>query len=462
MRHRTALIAALFLLALSCGKGLNQGGTNGAGNGEGSGESDGSNGSGGGSGSGSGTLGDISSSPASGSHYAVLTVAGSGFESSSTVTIGGVSCAKVSTTESQIICTIGAHTPGVADVVVTQGEQTKTLTNAFTYKAYLYVATSSSDKIDQFEITSSGALTALSEGPLSASGSPSVLIHPSNTSTVFGLNLTTPSLSAYGITATGAISELAGSPTTIAITNRNFVVPSGGGILYQAFGTTGSSPTEITSFISQLDGSLSQANTAGTGRSAMDVIISPDGTSLYSTLGGGSPSLAGYQVGSGGSMIDHATGYSLVTSPGNIAISNDGAFVFQVDLFNNIIVSAPRNSSTGVLGSGTSTSFPNPTNTSLQVHPTKRCLYILDSVSNSGRILVWDATTGELSDLASSMFSTGAGPTHMAFDPGVSFAFVSNGSGNVLSRYSIASDCKLTVLGSGQTTDTGPSGIAVH
>lgn len=65
-----------------------------------------------------------------------VTITGTGFEEGTTVKIGGVTCVIVSMTETQIVCTTGAHAAGEVNVRVTNSdEQYDTLTDAFTYIA---------------------------------------------------------------------------------------------------------------------------------------------------------------------------------------------------------------------------------------------------------------------------------------------------------------------------------------
>src|SRR6476659_2025277 len=60
----------------------------------------------------SGPLSFISFQPLSGVRGTKLTVLGTGFDSNTTVTVGGQACAIVSATDTQIQCTLGAADPG--------------------------------------------------------------------------------------------------------------------------------------------------------------------------------------------------------------------------------------------------------------------------------------------------------------------------------------------------------------
>ncbi len=63
-----------------------------------------------------------------------VTINGFGFASDATVTIGGVDCAKYTSTRTALTCVAGAGPSGAVDVVVTNGNsQTGTITDGFTY-----------------------------------------------------------------------------------------------------------------------------------------------------------------------------------------------------------------------------------------------------------------------------------------------------------------------------------------
>ena len=64
-----------------------------------------------------------------------VTITGTGFENGATVKIGGVTCAIVSVTATQIVCTTGAHAAGDVNVRVDNpDEQYDVLTDGFTYE----------------------------------------------------------------------------------------------------------------------------------------------------------------------------------------------------------------------------------------------------------------------------------------------------------------------------------------
>ncbi len=64
-----------------------------------------------------------------------VTITGTGFQNGATVKIGGVTCAIVSVTATQIVCTTGAHAAGDVNVrVENTDEQYDVLTDGFTYE----------------------------------------------------------------------------------------------------------------------------------------------------------------------------------------------------------------------------------------------------------------------------------------------------------------------------------------
>lgn len=81
------------------------------------------------------TLSVTSISPANGADGGgtSVTITGTGFTATTTATIGGAACTAPVITPTTLTCTAGANTPGVADVVVTRGANSSTLSAGFTY-----------------------------------------------------------------------------------------------------------------------------------------------------------------------------------------------------------------------------------------------------------------------------------------------------------------------------------------
>ncbi|MBL7716056.1 MAG: beta-propeller fold lactonase family protein [Bdellovibrionales bacterium] len=87
---------------------------------------------------------------------ATVTLTGTNFTSSTTVSLGGSTCGSVSFVSStSLTCVISYHGAAVVDVVATNPDgQTGTLVNGFKYNAFLYATAGSTDRIYSFVVDS--------------------------------------------------------------------------------------------------------------------------------------------------------------------------------------------------------------------------------------------------------------------------------------------------------------------
>lgn len=449
-------ILIISLLALACGQGLRRSGGNsgsgasdGAGSGGGSGDSGGSGG-GGDSDPGGGLGATISLSPTSGSRNTRVTITGTGFAAPVTVTIGGVTCLDPTVVSStSLTCDTGAHDPGPATVVVTQGSQTATLTNGFTYRAFLYVGTEGETRIRQYEIQTDGSLTALSPATISFSAAPTYLTYGTRSRRLFAL-LGGLMIASLSIGTDGTLTHLSASPASSSITGQRFAVGADGTKVYQA--DASATPPDIRVFSVESDGAFSIAQLTGSGRQAGGAAITPDGTSVYFTLGDGVENMGGYQVGAAGTLTEQTSSpYTGIISPGEIAISSDSKFIFQGDVGFSNFRSYARDLVNGNLSLGTAFASASLANKTYATHPSKACLYVVDFTTNNGQVLQWDSS-GTLSSVPTSDFGTNVSPRRIAFSPGGGFAYVANQTFGKIGIYSVSNTCLLTNI---STPDTG-------
>ena len=385
------------------------------------------------------------------------TITGSGFTSNVSVTLGGAPCTNVNVvSETEISCYAGPHSPGSVDVVVTQGSASATLPSGFQYKSYLYVSVAGSNSIKNFEISSLGGLSEL--GAMAVGNVPTEIIIPSLSPFLFVLNTGDFSITAFGLSTSGTLVTLSSGTSSVPVAGE-FAVNAIGSLLYQADTQTGTNDVESYHF-NDSTGELTLIDADGVGKGGTNARLTPLGDSVYVSLSDGTKSMSGFQTGSNGLLTTQPNSpYFDSIGTGDLAISNDGKFVYQVDTDFGLIRPYARDAASGDLVHQ-STFSAGSISILLTVHPTQSCLYILDNVENSGFIANWDPSTGELTTLASSTFSTGSAPNAIAFDPGASFAFITNGSSGNVSSYSVGNDCKLTSLGSPTPVGTGPHGAA--
>jgi len=98
------------------------------------------------------------------------------------------------------------------------------------------------------------------------------------------------------------------------------------------------------------------------------------------------------------------------------------------------------------------------------VDPTGRFLYTTNLSSNNVTGFQIDATTGALSAIPGTPFSTGLGPLRMAFEQSGKFAYVLDANASTISVYAInATTGALTLTGGlPNATGSGPNDIAIR
>lgn len=105
----------------------------------------------------------------------VVTITGTHFDATATVSLGGSNCSGVTFIDpTQIQCTITYHGAAVVDVVVTNNDgQTGTLVGGFKYNAFLYASAGGSNRVYSFVIDSATkAVTATPQVFLGTCGYP--------------------------------------------------------------------------------------------------------------------------------------------------------------------------------------------------------------------------------------------------------------------------------------------------
>lgn len=307
----------------------------------------------------------------------------------------------------------------------------------------LYAALPQSAQIVEYrEDPNSGILTQLSTSPVTAgAGVQALAVHPSG-KYVYAANAGENDVSLFTVEAGGQLVET-GSRTPTGTSPTLVVVDSAGTYLY--VGNSGS----ISVFsISSSDGTLTQVgNPFQIGISPLNMQLSPSGSFLYVTGASSQAGTPGYiEV-----LTANAGTLSLagpLTQPGaspyGLAISPNGNYLYTANFGDNTISEFTIDSTSGLLspiaGSPIGETFTGPV--SLVIDPSGTYLYVANQQSSGNVAGYTISSTGALSLLTSSPYTTGSQPNFIASDPGGNFLFVGNLSKPVIESFCLAS--KLT------------------
>lgn len=392
-------------------------------------------------------------SPSNGTRSTLVTLTGTGFASTLTITIGSTACTSatiVSATE--LTCRTGASAPGAADVTITRSDSaTATLTSAFTYYVYAYVSFNGSATIKAYSLDSQAELTQIGAPVGVGSGTSRFFLDPMN-ARLFVSNGS--DIREFRIDRdTGTLTTVPNSPFSSSTDSDSFTLNPAGSFLFTSR-NSGSSPDLRAFSVDATSGDLALVGSAGGGNSTKTVAVSPDGGSLYTLETDGLPPLDGYQIGSQGELTAHASNPSGSFVATDIIVEPVGKFVFLVSTSLGKLRAYTRDSSTGLLSNPQTIDFATTTAGKLTAHPTQSFLYVTSEGDDNGSVFTWDAESGVLTNVGGSNFSTGDAPIRLRLTPTVTHALVPNSGTTTLSRFTVGSDGKLTALSNISVGDT--------
>jgi 6-phosphogluconolactonase len=305
----------------------------------------------------------------------------------------------------------------------------------------LYAALPQSSQIAEYrEDPNSGILTQLPTSPVTAGpGVQSLAVHPSG-KYLYAANAGENDVSFFQIEAYGQLLEQPRTP--VGTSPTLLVMDSAGKYLYVA--NSGSQNIFVLSIGST--GTLTQVgNPFQVGISPLNMKISPSGNFLYVT--GASP-----QAGTPGYIevlrINRSAASPLslvaITQPGSspygLEISPNGNYLYTANFGDNTISEFTIGSNgllTPIAGSPIGEAYTGPV--SLLVDPSGKYLYVANQQSSGNLAGYSIASTGALSLLNSSPYSTAAQPNFIASDPAGNFLFVGNLSKPVIEPFCLAS-----------------------
>jgi len=282
--------------------------------------------------------------------------------------------------------------------------------------------------------------------------------------------------------------------------------PTGSGDYFYVANTTTTSVTGFSVGTTNLTNTSNSPYSLGVAPSGL--AVTPSGSYIYvATLAG---AIYGYSVGNGGVLTLLNSGSPLVTgiSPVAVAVDPSGKWLLAVDLTPaayvfainsstggltqqgnsvtldagapNHIVFTPNNSlvyislgtggvdicafssGSGVLVKTNQILKPKATNNAdqgLAVDPASKYLFVAETGVNGVRVLSI-ATTGALTELTGSPYSTGLGPSGVIVDSTGSYVYVANRTDGTVSAFTLATTGSLTAItGSPFSTGTQPTDL---
>jgi 6-phosphogluconolactonase len=264
-------------------------------------------------------------------------------------------------------------------------------------KKFLYAANSAESDISLFTIATDGVLTEVTPRTPVSNGTeattPMMLamdpggayLYVGNAGAAF------PSVSVFSINSTsGQLTQISGSPFTIGISPLNMALAPNGGVLYI---TGAGSPGYIEAYTIS-SGVLKFLEYVQPGVNPYGIAISPNGSYLY-TATTGDGSVEQYSIGSDGSLTSIATPIGGLAAPVALLVNNSSQYLYVASEGNT------TGSSTNLIG------------------------YSI-------------GTNGSLTVLASSPFTTNAGPEAIASDTLGNYLFVGNQSTPVVESFGLS------------------------
>lgn len=266
------------------------------------------------------------------------------------------------------------------------------------------------------------------------------------TNYLFVANTGANSVSGLGISSTGTLGSLSGSPLSLSTSPKALTVSRDNkylwvGTVSQIFGYTISSTGALSAMNS--GNAIANANCA-------DMTTSPDGKWLM-VLDGSGTTIDLFSIGSDGTLTIGPNGgigfnVSGTVVPKQIRIAPAGNFVITAmgtagELFFTF------NTSTGAFQYLTQTTPPGTTSdNSIAIDSTGSYLYEARSGTNPGLVVNTISSSGILTPTTSNTYSTGSQPYSVVLDNTGKYVYVANRGDNTISGWSIGTNAALTAI----------------
>jgi len=312
-----------------------------------------------------------------------------------------------------------------------------------TTSKYLYAAIPASNEIVAFRMDpNSGALLQLVGSPITAGQAvQSLVIHPSNKFLYAANSGATPNgtVSLFTISSGGALTEVTPrqnvgtAPTLLAMdpSGSFLYVANSGSFDISVFSIN--STTGILTAVAQTGGA-----TAGIGMSALNMLLSSSGNTLWVTGQIGTQGFVQEFPVSNGVIGAPVPGSPFVTGNGpyGLAINSGGTHLYTANKIDNSISAFSINSSGALtLISTTGETFTGPV--ALFIDKSGKYMYVANQQSSGNLAAYSIGSDGDLTVLSNSPFATGPQPSFIAGDSSGNYLFVGNQSTPVVQSFSL-------------------------
>jgi 6-phosphogluconolactonase (cycloisomerase 2 family) len=277
----------------------------------------------------------------------------------------------------------------------------------------------------------------------------------SSTDLVFALNAGANSISGFGISTTGTLSSLNGSPISLSTTPTALTVSRNNAFLW--VGT----PTQIFAYSIGSGGALTAVSggAAIANANCVDMQTTPDGKWLM-VLDGTGNSIDLFAINSDGTL-SAASGAGFTANgtvvPRQLRISNSGTTVIAAMGTGGELV-FNFNTTTGAYNLLSQTAPPNLTSDNgIAIDSTGSYLYVARSGSGTGLAVMRINSDGTLTATTSAAYGAGTQPFAVTLDNTGKYAYVANRGDGTISGFGIGINAALTTLGGSPFS----SGLAV-
>lgn len=244
-------------------------------------------------------------------------------------------------------------------------------------------------------------------------------------------------------TSTGGLTALIGNPFTTGVQPQGIAIDPLGQFAYSADFASDS----VSAFTaSSLDGSLSSVNayslTANSG--PFTPAITPDSKYVYvadskfgTGLAGGNISAFAINSSTGALTALAGSPFAVGETCPYIAIDPSGKYLFAVGNDNARLYTYSIATGGSLSQIGFKSVQANPSG--IAIHPTGKFVYVANFGANPGTISAFSlsASTGALTAISGSPFTTGLSPESVYIDPTGQFLYVMNSTGSNISGYAI-------------------------
>jgi 6-phosphogluconolactonase len=285
-----------------------------------------------------------------------------------------------------------------------------------------------------------------------------------------------PYIAGFGVSSSGALSVLSGSPYNNGVAAQSMAVTPANTFLYA--GTTNG----IYLYAINSNGSISVQNSGSA--VAQDMVATQmqvDSTGGYLLAAGfgtsiGAQAIGIYQINASTGLLTAVTGSPLplytgngstpaVVTPTGMLITPNNSYVY-VSLY-TLGVQILTLGANGALSTGSAPSLLLPVNTStspsdqgLASDPLSAFLFV--SETNSGLRVLSIGTGGSLKEVSGSPYAVGTGPTGVILDPTGSYVYVANKGSNNISAFTLtAASGQLTAVAGSPFASGGQNPIAL-